>query len=151
METYGNGKPEMGVGLLEGEAQETANPDPEVSSKSVRRKYTAEYKRRILREAERCTKKGEIGALLRREGLYSSVLTTWRQARERRELEALSPKKRGRKAKPVNPLSQRVHDLEKKNRQLEKKLKQSELVIDLQKKVLQMAESQAPETGGVGE
>jgi len=90
-------------------------PNPEVVEKPVRRRFTAEYKRAILKEADRCSA-GEIGALLRREGLYSSPLTSWRRHRDLGELEALSPKKRGRKAKPLSPLAkenerlqQRVH------------------------------------------
>jgi len=75
-------------------------PNPEVVEKPVRRRFTAEYKRAILKEADRCSA-GEIGALLRREGLYSSHLTSWRRQRDLGELEALSPKKRGRKAKPI--------------------------------------------------
>lgn len=148
METYGNGTSGMGVGLLEGEAQGSAKPDPEVREKAARRKFSPEYKRRILNEADQGATKGAIGALLRREGLYSSQLAIWRKQRERHELEALSPKKRGRKPKPVNPLSQRMHDLEKKNRHLEKKLKQAELVIDLQKKVSDLLGIPQPESGG---
>ena len=72
-------------------------PDPEVSTKAKRRTFTAEYKRRILEEADGCTGRGEMGALLRREGLYSSHLTTWRRQREAGELAGLTPKKRGRK------------------------------------------------------
>ena len=71
------------------------SPDVEVVAQAERRRFTAEYKRRIVREADRCTKPGEIGALLRREGLYSSLLTTWRAARARGELAGLSPKPRG--------------------------------------------------------
>jgi len=74
--------------------------DTEVVAKAQRRRFTAEYKRRIVREADRCTTAGAIGALLRREGLYSSHLTTWRAARDRGELEGLAPKKRGPKAPP---------------------------------------------------
>ena len=74
--------------------------DTEVVAKAQRRRFTAEYKRRIVREADRCTTAGAIGALLRRAGLYSSHLTTWRAARDRGELEGLAPKKRGPKAAP---------------------------------------------------
>ena len=74
-------------------------PDPEVVPKAKRRKFSAEYKLRILDEADKCTEPGQIGALLRREGLYSSHLTTWRRQRGQGVLEALSPKKRGRKGK----------------------------------------------------
>src|SRR3989441_12858058 len=77
--------------------------ETEVVAKAQRRRFTAEYKRRIVREADRCTKPGEIGALLRREGLYSSHLTTWRAARDRGALEGLSPKQRGPKATPADP------------------------------------------------
>src|SRR3990172_6215046 len=75
-------------------------PEVEVVAKAERRRFTAEYKRRIVREADRCTRPGEIGALLRREGLYSSLLTTWRAARDRGELEGLSAKKRGTRRSP---------------------------------------------------
>ena len=80
-----------------------AAPEVEVVAKAERRRFAAEYKRRIVREADRCTKPGEIGALLRREGLYSSLLTTWRAARDRGELAGLSPKKRGPKVAPPDP------------------------------------------------
>ena len=85
-----------------------AAPDVEVVAKAERRRFTAEYKRRIVREADRCTKSGEIGALLRREGLYSSHLVTWRAARDRGELEGLSPKKRGPKVTPPDPRDKRI-------------------------------------------
>jgi transposase-like protein len=78
-------------------------PDSEVPEKAVRRRFTAEYKRRILREAEACKDQGRVGALLRREGLYSSNLITWRRQAERGTLEALSPKKRGPKEKKPDP------------------------------------------------
>ena len=74
-------------------------PDPEVVPKAERRKFSAEHKRRVLEEADACTESGQIGALLRREGLYSSHLTTWRRQREAGLLETLSPKKRGRNGK----------------------------------------------------
>src|SRR5512135_3796031 len=77
-----------------------AIPDSEVVVKPKRRQFTAEYKRRILQEAEACAQPGEVGALLRREGLYSSHLTTWRHQRQRGELQGLTPAKRGRKTDP---------------------------------------------------
>ena len=110
-------------------------PDPEVSEKQARRKFTARYKLRILEEADGCTEPGQMGALLRREGLYSSNLTTWRRQREDGQLQALSPKKRGRKRKPRNPLADRVAQLEKKNRRLEHELKQARTIIEVQKKI----------------
>lgn len=113
-------------------------PDPEVGEKQSRRRFTAKYKLRILQEADNCTEPGQLGALLRRQGLYSSNLTTWRRQREQGMLTGLSPKKRGRKNKPKNPLAEQVARLEKENRKLRLKLKQAETIIDVQKKVSQM-------------
>jgi len=110
-------------------------PDPEVPEKKRRRKFTAKYKLRILSEADLCVEPGQIGDLLRREGLYSSHLTTWRRQRKEGLLDALSPKKRGRKKTPRNPLADRVARLEKDNRRLQQKLKQAELIIEAQKKM----------------
>src|SRR6266481_1799100 len=87
--------------------------DVQVAAKPRRRTYTAEYKRRILKEADACTTPGAVGALLRREGLYSSHLVEWRRARARGELAALTPKKRGRKPTPVNPRDRRIAELER--------------------------------------
>jgi transposase len=86
--------------------------DTQVAASTNRRRFTAAYKLRILKEAEACKKTGMIGALLRREGLYSSRLSDWKNARERGELEALSPRKRGRKAIVVDPKDQRIAKLE---------------------------------------
>jgi transposase len=113
-------------------------PDPEVKATKPRRCFTAKYKLRILAEVDSCTTKGQIGAILRREGLYSSNLTTWRKQRDRGILDGLSPQKRGRKAKEVNPLAKRVAELERENRKLDKKLKQAEIIIEFQKKISQM-------------
>ena len=110
-------------------------PDPEVPEKKPRRKFTAKYKLRILAEAEACTNPGEIGVLLRREGLYSSNLAFWRRQRKKGLLDAMAPKKRGRKKKEKNPLAQEVARLEKENRRLIHKLKQAELIIEAQKKM----------------
>jgi len=110
-------------------------PDPEVPEKKPRRKFTAKYKLRILAEADQCTQPGQMGALLRREGLYSSNLTTWRQQRAQGILQAMSPKKRGRKLKQKNPLAERVAQLEKENRRLQDKLKKAETIIEVQKKI----------------
>jgi transposase-like protein len=114
--------------------------DPEVPAKATRRRFSGEYKRRILREAEAARDAGEIGTLLRREGLYSSHLNTWRRARERGELAGLSPRRRGRKVKAVNPLAKRVAELERDKRRLERKLKQAELLLEIQKKASQLLE-----------
>ena len=110
-------------------------PDPEVADKATRRRFSAKYKRRIVREADRCTKPGELGALLRREGLFSSALSTWRRQRDAGELAGLRPAKRGRKGKPKDARNKRIVELERKNRRLETKLVQAETVIAIQKKV----------------
>jgi transposase-like protein len=118
-------------------------PGPEVPEKKPRRKFTAKYKLRILAEADRCTQPGQMGALLRREGLYSSNLTTWRRQREKGLLKAMAPKKRGRKRKEKNPLTRKVARLENENRRLQQKLKTAELIIEAQKKmseILSMAQ-----------
>ncbi len=110
-------------------------PDPEVPEKKARRKFTAKYKLQILQEADACTEPGQLGALLRHKGLYSSNLTTWRRQREEGLLDALSPKKRGRKEKEKNPLTQKVAELERENERLKSKLKKAETIIDVQKKI----------------
>ena len=110
-------------------------PDPEVTGKKPRRKFTAKYKLRVLKKADACTEPGQLGALLRQEGLYSSNLTTWRRQRDEGLLIAMSPKKRGRKAQLKNPLAPEVARLQKENQQLKQKLKQAELIIDAQKKI----------------
>ncbi len=110
-------------------------PDPEVSERAARRRFTAEYKLRVLRQAEACAGTGELGALLRREGLYSSHLTTWRRQREQGSLAALSPKKRGRPAVPPSPLARRVAELERENAGLSRRLQQAETIIAVQKKL----------------
>ena len=118
--------------------------DPEVSEKAIRRKYPGEYKLRILQEAESCIQPGELGALLRREGLYSSNLTTWRRQKEQGMLEALSPKKRGRKALRKNPLALKVIQLERENQKLRQKLHQAETIIEVQKKISEILQIPIP-------
>ena len=93
-------------------------PSPEVSDKPRRRGFTVEYKLSVLKKADACTKPGELGTLLRREGLYSSTLLGWRRQRRQGTLAALRAKKRGRKADPVNPLAPRVAELEHEIRRL---------------------------------
>ncbi len=110
-------------------------PDPEVPAKATRRRFTSDYKRRILKEAAIST---DLGALLRREGLYSSNLTTWRKQMDRGVLAALSSKKRGRKESVSNPLQVENEKLRKENSRLEKRLKRAELIIDIQKKAAQI-------------
>lgn len=110
-------------------------PKTEVVAKAQRRQYTAEYKLRILREGEACQGSGEIGALLRREGLYSSNLTNWRRKRESGELDGLSAHKRGPK---VNPQAVELAKLKRENERLQERLRKAELIIDVQKKVSQL-------------
>ena len=119
-------------------------PDPEVPEKAQRRQFSAAYKQRILEEADRCTELGQIGALLRREGLYSSHLTTWRRQKEQGELDALTPKKRGRKS-TANPLTEENQRLRKENARLSRRLEQAELIIDVQKKVSALLGISLPE------
>src|SRR5512139_1058474 len=92
---------------------EAERPETEVSAKAKRRKFGAEYKRRILREAAACTEPGSLGAFLRREGLYSSHLCTWREQAERGEIAGLTPKKRGPAPKVVDPRDKRIAELER--------------------------------------
>lgn len=113
-------------------------PDPEVPEKAVRRRFTAEYKLNVLHQAESCRDPGSVGALLRREGLYSSHLTTWRRQRDAGILSALQPKQRGRKPHPVHPLQVENQKLRKENERLQTRLKKAELIIDVQKKISQM-------------
>jgi len=109
--------------------------------KAVRRIFSAEYKRRILREAEACKESGQLSALLRRSGLYSSNLTTWRRQAEKGTLDALSPKKRGPLKRQLDPSLRRIAELEKENRKLSHKLKQAELIIEAQKKIAQILQT----------
>ena len=112
--------------------------NPEVPEKARRRQFSAEYKLRILEEADACSEPGEIGGLLRREGLYSSHLTTWRRQREEGALRGLAPRTRGRKPKPKNPLAGRLAELERENRALQERVRQAEMIIEVQKKVSQI-------------
>jgi len=120
--------------------RELINTDSEVLEKPTRRRFTAEYKLRILREADACAQSGCVGALLRREGLYSSHLNTWRRQREEGALDGLRPKKRGRKVAKRNPLLSEVDRLRKENERLAQRLKQAKLIIEVQKKISQVLE-----------
>ena len=120
------------MGVMEG--VESSSSEVEVMAKPTRRRYTAEYKLRILREAGVCSARGELGALLRREGLYSSNLTAWRKQRERGELEGLS-RKRGPAPKPRNPLADKVRALERENARLKVRAERAEGLVEIQKKV----------------
>lgn len=108
-------------------------PDPEVVAKARRRKFTAKYKLRILEEADRCTERGQIGELLRREGLYSSHLSKWRQQRAHGQLQGLAPKKRGRTVQ--DPSAAELTKLRRENERLRAQLEQAEIIIDVQKKL----------------
>ena len=110
-------------------------PNPEVVAKAKRRRFKAEYKLRMLEEADNATEPGAIGAMLRREGLYSSHLTTWRQERQAGILQALSPHKRGPKPKKTDPLVVENQKLTRENLRLTEKLRTAEIIIDVQKKV----------------
>lgn len=107
----------------------------EVVAKGKRRQYPAEYKLRILREIDECQEKGEVGSLLRREGLYSSLVSKWREQRERGSLAGLSGQKRGPK---VDPQAKEVERLQRENKRLREELEHAELIIDVQKKVAQL-------------
>ena len=117
---------------------QAAVPPTEVKPKATRRRFTAEYKRRILAEAAACTKPGELGALLRRERLYSSHLSSWCGQQERGELAGLSPRKRGPKAKAQNPLDKRVRELERENVKLRKRAERAEGLVEVQKKLSEL-------------
>ena len=112
-----------------------AKPDPEVAEKPDKRNFTPEYKARILAEADACTEPGQLGAMLRREGLYHSQLGKWRKKRAEGEVASLTPKKPGPKAEPPNPLEKVVRQLERENDRLRAKLKTAETIIEVQKKV----------------
>jgi transposase len=109
--------------------------DTEVSDKAKRRQFSSAYRLRILREADACTEPGAIGALLRREGLYSSHLFTWRRLAERGKHAALSPKKRGPKAKVTDERDQRIEALERENAKLAHRAERAEALVEIQKKI----------------
>ena len=114
------------------------NGNPEVLEKAKRRRFDAAYKLRVLEEAERCSEPGQLGELLRREGLYSSHLTTWRRQRDEGALQGLGPKKRGRKPKRKDPMALEVERLRRENQRLSERLRQAETIIEVQKKVSEM-------------
>jgi transposase len=108
----------------------------EVPEKARRRAFTVEYKRKIVKEAESCKEPGEIGALLRREGLFSSYLTTWRQARDRGELvPGAVTKKRGPKAAPVDPRDKKIAELERQIAKVTTRAERAEAIAEIQKKL----------------
>jgi len=135
--------PSPGLGVEEhsdeapspGAGARPARPDPEVVAKPRRRQFTAQYRLRIIEEADCCTGPGEVGRLLRREGLYSSHLSVWRKARRKGSLQGLAPSKRGAKPAERNPLEAKVHALEIKVTHLERELHAAHTILDVQKKV----------------
>jgi transposase-like protein len=110
-------------------------PDPEVVPLAQRRRFTAQEKLRIVAAAEACTEPGEIGALLRREGIYSSYLSRWRLARDRGQLTELGPQQRGPKPAPDGALAREMARLQRENKQLKARLDQAETIIEVQKKL----------------
>ena len=110
------------------------HPDPEVVAQAKRRRFTAEYKQRILAAVDQAKGSGGIGALLRREGLYSSLLSTWRRERDAGALQALTPQKRGPKSKR-DPIAEENQQLRRETLRLTEELRKAEIVIDIQKKV----------------
>lgn len=108
-------------------------PDPEVLPRAERRQFSGAYKLRILEEVDRCTERGQIGALLRREGLCSSHLVKWRRQRAAGQLQALSPQKRGRKAQAADAAE--LVRLQRENERLRARLERAEMIIDVQKKL----------------
>jgi transposase-like protein len=122
-------------------------PDPEVPDRPKRRRFKAEDKRRILLEADACTRSGELGALLRREGLYSSSLSAWRAARKRGEIAGLAPKKRGPKATPPDPRDRRLAEMERENGRLKARVERAEGLIAIQKKVSEILGIHLPGSG----
>jgi transposase-like protein len=119
--------------------EQTSKPEErtetEVVAKPKRRQHTAEYKLRILRELDECTGKGEVGAILRREGLYSSLISKWREQREQGNLNGLGGQRRGPK---VDPNATELARLQRENQRLKEKLERAELIIDVQKKVARL-------------
>lgn len=120
----------------------------EVLAKAKRRRFSLEYKRQILREADRCSRRGELGALLRREGLYSSSLSTWRAARDRGELGGQGTRKRGPQAKPPDPGAKRIAEMERENRRLRQRAERAEALVEVQKKLSELLGIDLPENGG---
>jgi len=117
-----------------GGATTPAATDPEVTTKAMRRQFSAAYKRRILKEADEGGP-GAIAGLLRREGLYSSHLNTWRKQRESGEIAGLEPRRRGKKPVPRNPLTAENEQLRRENARLQKRLHQAETIVAVQKKL----------------
>jgi transposase len=109
--------------------------NPEVVAKASRRRFTVDYKLKILDQVDQCQDAGQVGALLRRQGLYHSNLQLWRRQREQGILHGLTPRKRGRKPHPQSPLVEENEQLKRHNQRLSKRLQQAEIIIEFQKKL----------------
>ena len=124
-----------------------ASPEPEVVPQAERRQFTAKYKLRILEKADSCNGAGELGALLRREGLYSSYLSRWRRQRDQGQLQALASKKRGRKSAVQSQQAEELAELRRENQRLQFRLVLAETIIEVQKKLSHLLGLTASETG----
>lgn len=124
-----------GARRASGETSSGATPNPEVTPIAKRRQFSAAEKQRILSEADRCTEPGQIGALLRREGIYASMLATWRKQRDRAEQAALAPRKRGPRANPALAEARELKKLQEQNARLRRELERAHTIIDVQKKL----------------
>jgi transposase-like protein len=133
--------------MSQNQAVKNEIPDPEVVPQAERRQFSAKYKVRILKEADSCNELGEIGALLRREGLYSSYLSRWRQQRDQGQLQALASKRRGRKSAARDQQAEELAELRRENQRLQLRLEQAETVIEVQKKLSHLLGLTANETG----
>lgn len=132
--------------MKNGTQEQDVAPETEVPAKATRRRFTAEYKLRILREADQASgRKGALGEILRREGLYSTHLIVWRQQRERGELAGLAPKKRGPKAHPRDPRDSRIAEQERETAKWKKRALRAEALVELQKKVSEILGIALPE------
>ena len=138
-------EPKRSGAAAEAGATSASRPDPEVVAKAKRRTFTAEYKQRILQEADSAAATpGGVGTLLRREGLYSSHLVSWRRERSQGIQEALAPRKRGRKSQR-NPLEEENQKLRCQNARLTEDLRKANIIIDVQKKVAALLGNPIPE------
>ena len=113
----------------------TLSANPEVVAKATRRRFAVDYKLKILDQADQCRDTGQLGALLRREGLYHSNLQLWRRQREQGILSGLTPRKRGRKPNPQSQLVEEIEQLKRQNQRLSQRLGQAEIIIEFQKKL----------------
>jgi transposase len=125
----------QGARRATGAAASNGAPDPEVAATAKRRRFSGAEKRRILEAADRCTKPGELGALLRAEGIYSSMLANWRKQRALTDVEALRARKRGRKPDPLRAEARRFEQVQGDNDRLRRSLAQAHMIIDVQKKL----------------